>query len=353
MSDHTASKITDVSFGDLLETGKGPAPVQGATDRLDDLAQIIGAYNRVTKNLQQSHESLRSQVVQLQQELASSDAQLQRSKRLAALGGMAAGIAHEIRNPLAAIQLYTDMMVDDLGGVCVSQDKAQQAYGCAKKIASAVAGLNAIVTDVLSFSREIKPKPIVVAVDHLIDRALEAYQPTIEQAGIQVQRLGRCLSGAHDQVMVCVDADLLHQALLNLIRNAAEAMSDQGLTGPSDKPRVLTIGAKQISGLVVLSIRDTGHGIADLQIDRIFNPFFTTRDCGTGLGLAIVHRIIDAHQGTISVHNDQGAVFELSLPVHNQNKPVSSNAKELYFDHGAQLEPAVALAGGGCVVHQS
>ncbi|MEE9213027.1 MAG: ATP-binding protein [Phycisphaeraceae bacterium] len=284
----------------LDKTAAIPPAEAEASDRLDDLAQIIGAYNQVTENLQRSHESLRAQVVRLQQQLASTDAQLQRSKRLAALGEMAAGIAHEIRNPLAAIQLYADMIGKDL-----RTEDAQPGATCAanaRKIAEAVRRLNAIVTDVLSFAQEVTPNARTVSVTQLFDRAVESHRPAIDAAGVTVVRRDRPLGST-----IHADPDLLHQALLNTIRNAVEAMA-AGRNG------VLTLAARPEDGQVVLTVRDTGPGIGAADIDRLFNPFFTTRNTGTGLGLAIVHRIVDAHGGTISVHNDGGAVFELRVP---------------------------------------
>ncbi len=284
----------------LDKTAAIPPAEAEASDRLDDLAQIIGAYNQVTENLQRSHESLRAQVVRLQQQLASTDAQLQRSKRLAALGEMAAGIAHEIRNPLAAIQLYADMIGKDLrtgdtqpGATCAAN---------ARKIAEAVRRLNAIVTDVLSFAQEVTPNARTVSVTQLFDRAVESHRPAIDAAGVTVVRRDRPLGST-----IHADPDLLHQALLNTIRNAVEAMA-------AGRNRVLTLAARPEDGQVVLTVRDTGPGIGADDIDRLFNPFFTTRNTGTGLGLAIVHRIVDAHGGTISLHNDGGAVFELRVP---------------------------------------
>jgi len=269
-----------------------------ATDqRLDDLSQIIATYNQVTENLRHSHESLKGEVVRLQQELASTDAQLQRSKRLAALGEMAAGIAHEIRNPLGAIMLYADVLAGDLEAV--SGDTVM--IGTARKIASAVKGLDAIVNDVLSFSREIDPKPQPLGVDEVFIRAIEA----VQMPRIDVIMPEDC------PIVMEADATLLHQVVVNLLRNAADAMPGGG---------TLTLDARidpDNADQAILTIRDTGPGIDDEAIDRIFNPFFTTRNTGTGLGLAIVHRIIDAHRGAITVHNDGGAVFEIRLPVNS------------------------------------
>jgi len=157
---------------------------------------------------------------------------------------------------------------------------------------------------VLDFARELRPRPTVVNVRTLFTRAIEAQQPAIDANGVHV-----CID-ASASIEIEADADLLQQALVNLIRNAAEAMAH----GDACASRSLTLKLREDDGAVVLAVRDTGPGIADDSIDRIFNPFFTTRNTGTGLGLAIVHRIVDAHGGAISVHNDGGAVFELTLP---------------------------------------
>lgn len=274
-----------------------PTPVE----RVDDLAQIIGAYNQVTQKLRESHESLSAEIVRLQQELASTDAQLQRSRRLAALGEMAAGIAHEIRNPLAAIRLFADVLVKDL----VQKDSHGGSVATARRIAAAVKGLDAIVTDVLTFAREMTPRPVAVNVDDVFDKALSAFESSGELQNINVQR-----SDEQDTPLtVLADPALLHRVMLNLIRNAIDAMADRSGT--------LSLGARMspdTAEQVVLTVSDTGPGIGEEAIDRIFNPFFTTRATGTGLGLAIVHRIVDAHGGSISVHNEHGAVFETRLP---------------------------------------
>ncbi len=261
--------------------------------RMDDLAEIMRAYNQVTADLQRSHESLHAEVARLQQELASSNAALQRSKRLAALGEMAAGIAHEIRNPLAAIHLYARMLVEDLP----SGSETGQTAG---KIADAVRGLNAIVSDVLAFARELRPRPMPLRVIEVFRRAVDAHRPALDAAKVSVR-----YAMEPEDLLLVADSDLLHQALLNLLRNSVEA----GATA-------VALSACVEDGMIMLGVRDNGPGIADEAIDRIFNPFFTTRDTGTGLGLAIVHRIIDAHGGVIRVSNtaDGGASFELLLP---------------------------------------
>ncbi|MCC7409481.1 MAG: GHKL domain-containing protein [Phycisphaeraceae bacterium] len=282
------------------------APTAKADERLDDLAQIIRAYNQVTENLRKSHEGLQAQVARLREELASTNAQLQRSKRLAALGEMAAGISHEIRNPLAAIGLYARMLVEDLPAL----DGSQACQDVAGKIASAVRSLNAVVGDVLNFSREMAPKRQHIDASALISGALDAQAPAIAATGIAVQRLDQ---QPGDDVPLWADPQLMHQALVNLIRNAVEAMAEKQGGSPL-RTRTLTLDAHRHGESTLLIVRDTGPGIPAEVLERIFNPFFTTRSTGTGLGLAIVHRIVDAHGGAIAVAQDDGAVFEITLP---------------------------------------
>ena len=278
-----------------------------------ELAQVIQAYHRVTERLERSHETLTSEVQRLQGQLASANAALQRSRRLAALGEMAAGIAHEVRNPLASIQLYAGMLRDDLA------DRPEQ-RDLAGKIGHAVRGLDAIVNDVLTFSREMKVRPVPGGVRQAFEYAVEVVRPMIDAAGVEVRYE---VDHEHeDGLEVPHDPELMQQALVNVLRNAVQAMER------NDAPRTLTLTAARDGGTVLLNIADTGPGIGEEAIDRIFNPFFTTRPTGTGLGLAIVHRIIDAHGGSIAVRNGPagGAAFTITLPMetdgHDENRPL-------------------------------
>lgn len=280
------------------ETVEGEAR---AAQRIDELAQLVEAYNQVTVNLQSSHETLTAEVKRLQTQLASANAALQRSKRLAALGEMAAGIAHEVRNPLASIHLYADMLRSDLADRPEQQDLARH-------IATAVRGLDAIVSDVLSFSREVQVRPAQVVADELFERALDAVRPMLEAHRISVVIHGKA-------TLLRVDPELMQQALVNLFRNSADAMPTGG---------TLTLTAEADEAAHQIVVADTGPGIGDKDVDRIFNPFFTTRATGTGLGLAIVHRIVDAHGGSIAVRNESlaggesgGAAFTLCLPAQS------------------------------------
>ena len=298
-----------------------------------DLAELMSAFNEVTGRLQSTHESLRREVVRLQAELTEANEQLHRSRRLAALGEMAAGIAHEVRNPLGSIRLYARMLEEDLG------DRPQE-RAIAGKILSAVLGLDGVVGDVLSFSREMRISCERVEAGELLDRAMEACWTADPEAagGVRVvqtdtRRRGGIRTGARTRLWC--DPLLMHQALVNIIRNALQSMAE---VAAPEGGHVLSLDVGPVrpdegKGMFGIAVTDTGPGVSAEVIDRMFNPFFTTRKTGTGLGLAIVHRIIDAHGGRIVVRNNaaraaRGTTVQLLLPgspaseaQNHRNKP--------------------------------
>ena len=281
--------------GAMLDAVKGHAMTPS------DLGELVSAFSEVTSRLEGTHAQLRAEVARLTGELRDANEQLQRSRRLAALGEMAAGISHEIRNPLASIRLYARMLDEDLA------DRPEQRAN-AQKIGGAVSRLDAIVGDVLSFAREIRASAEPAPAGELFDDAL----CVCELGGARVTREG-------DGLCVTADPTLIHQALVNLVRNAVDAGGDAITLAARRESEVDGSGGVRLWS--VLGVRDTGPGIEPDVIERMFNPFFTTRATGTGLGLAIVHRILDAHGGRVEVRNNAettpgapGATVELWLP---------------------------------------
>ncbi|MHC4946872.1 MAG: sensor histidine kinase [Planctomycetota bacterium] len=274
---------------------------------VDDLRELIETVTRTTGELQRTHVALQGQVRRLQGELAEANAQLRRSKALAALGEVAAGIAHEVRNPLGSIRLYAQMLAEDVGD-------RPPALDLCDKIGRAVTGLDAIVRDVLLFAGEIHLHAAPEPAREIVDHALAACAALVADDRIAVSvRAPRALR-------VCVDANLLTSALANVVRNAIEALEDAG----TETPRI-RIGASRrrirrpdggAETCAVFSVADNGPGIPPEVVERMFNPFFTTRPTGTGLGLAMVHRIVEAHEGHVHVASPPsgGAVVELRLP---------------------------------------
>ncbi len=278
-----------------------------------DLGELLAAFNDVTARLQESHDRLHREVARLNGELAEANARVERSRRLAALGEMAAGIAHEVRNPLGSIRLYARLLDQDLADRAPERDLV-------RKVSMAAGAIDAIVGDVLRFAREFRLEPRDVGAAELVDRALELCHPgqSASWGGVRVERV------ISPGVSLRVDPGLAAQAVANVLRNAFEAIAER--TG--DRAGTVTIEAAPAERALgdgrpgaVVRVIDTGPGIGAEVIPRMFNPFFTTRGTGTGLGLSIVHRIIDAHGGSITIRNRSegrpgatGAVVEMVFP---------------------------------------
>jgi signal transduction histidine kinase len=265
--------------------------------RIEDLGRIIQQYSEVTDRLQQSHDQLQRTVQSLRHDLADKNRQLERRNRLAALGEMAAGMAHEIRNPLGGIQLYASLLARDL----VEQPQSLQLVG---KISAGVTRLERLVSQVLGFTREITAQRVPADAAEAVDQALELAQPTLGALNVD------CDADGPRPLKLKLDPMLLGQAALNLVLNAAEAAGGGG--------RVTVRWSARGRGeqrRLRLSVADSGPGVPPHLLEKIFNPFFTTKESGTGLGLAIVHRIAEAHDGAVTVHNAAtgGAVFELKI----------------------------------------
>lgn len=281
-----------------------------------DLADLLSAFNDVTGKLGRTHDELKAEVARLNRELSEANSQLARSQRLAALGEMAAGIAHEIRNPLGSIRLYARMLEDDLAG----RDKER---GLATRIQGAAGELERIVRDVLAFAREVRLDLRACDASEVIERAVEAcrHDGVPGWQSVEVVRT----EGGGDGLLVRGDSALLAQALANVLRNAYEAMAET----PRATPHRIEIGATVRCDAQgewgVISVKDTGPGIGKDVVSRMFNPFFTTRASGTGLGLAIVHRIVESHAGRVVVRNNSergqepGATVEIVVPAWGEN----------------------------------
>jgi len=258
----------------------------------EDLAELIGTFNEVTTRLQSSHESLQREVARLRRELGEANDALERSRRLAALGEMAAGIAHEIRNPLGSIALYARLLEEDL------EDHPEQRE-TAGKVRRAVHGLERIVRDVLAFAREIRVDRRPATPGEIIDAAVDAVFAATFQSCVRLVR-----RDAPDIPPLCADAGLLTQALTNVLRNAAEAVDDHGGGEVAIELERREAASADADGPgAMIRVIDDGPGVTPEVVERMFNPFFTTRKAGTGLGLAIVHRIVDAHAGRVRVRN--------------------------------------------------
>ena len=336
------ASVSDIEIVQATEPVAEPTADAGLSARnlsSTDLAELMSAFTDVTTKLEHTHAQLRSEVSRLTDELYQANEALERSRRLAALGEMAAGISHEIRNPLGSITLYAKMLADDL-------EAMPEQCQIVQKIGRAVRGLDEIVGDVLTFARELKTNPHPCDSSSLIEHALEMCRAEIESSSVVVC----CENGLENQldsVKLMCDPTLLQQALINVIRNACEANRVAG-----GQELFVGAGLEQIklgeasTPCVVFRVQDQGDGMPPEVIERMFNPFFTTRDTGTGLGLAIVHRIVDAHRGKIEVSKPAagGACVKLFIPrepslVVSRSEPASDTG-EIIIAHGQRAHAA-------------
>ena len=228
--------------------------------------------------------------------------QAERRQRLALIGTMAAGVAHEIRNPLASIKGAAQFVQKDLEGTPGKEDAKEYL----KLLVGEVDRLNGVVESFLTYARPVDPRRQDVALDDFFKNLLRLHAASFPP-GIRVET-----SFDPDLPSVRADPELLTHAVTNVIRNAVEVMPEGGTL------TIRTSGvASALRSWAAIEIEDSGPGIPRGEIDRIFQPFYTTKTKGTGLGLAIALRILEAHGGEIAVDNlePRGCRFTFLLPL--------------------------------------
>jgi len=237
---------------------------------------------------------------------------LARMDRLASLGELASGIAHEIRNPLAGIGGALQILSKHF-------DNDNSNHVIFKEVLDQVLRLDDFVKNLLQFARPSTPKFESLKVEDVIDSTLFLVSNQISKKQIKLN-----IEHERNQPDIQGDKNLLQQVFLNITINALDAMEGGGTLGITiwwDQEEILpapeAIYCAPRQDQVIIKISDTGPGIKEEDIDNIFNPFFTTKSQGTGLGLSITHRIIEQHHGTISVDSnpDTGTTFTISLPI--------------------------------------
>jgi two-component system sensor histidine kinase PilS (NtrC family) len=219
---------------------------------------------------------------------------VRRSDRLAVVGGLAAGLAHEIRNPLAAMCGSVELLGGSPGLVESERQLLQIVQSEGKR-------LEALVRDFLSFAKPASPEIGTVDGHDLVVETAELFRAETERRGVALA------VDAEAGIALLADGPQMKQVLWNLLGNAADATSAGGS---------ITVVFRRRGKEALLSVTDSGAGIAREDLPRIFDPFFTTKERGTGLGLAIVHRVVEAHGGRIAVQSEpgKGSTFSVSLP---------------------------------------
>jgi signal transduction histidine kinase len=237
------------------------------------------------------------QLAESNRTLQLTQASLRRSERLAALGQLTAGLAHELRNPLGTIKASADLLSRPS-----TQEKREVVQELSGYIVSEVDRTNALVSRFLDFARPLQLHPKTGDIRKAVEQAAAQAGARGEAAQVQVE------THIPDQpVELSFDADLLSVAVLNLLQNAVDASPQQS---------AVTLALEDADDQVRITVADRGYGIAREHLESIFNPFFTTKSNGTGLGLPLVSKIVDEHRGRITVSSEvgKGTTFEILLP---------------------------------------
>jgi len=256
----------------------------------EDLRRLFGAYRDAAEKLHASHATLQREVVRLR-------AELEEKRRLAVLGEMSAGVAHEIRNSLGVIELYASMLERGL-------EADADLCPMARKILAGVGTIDGIIKDLLTYAAQVRLNPTRCSLAALVREAEERVHAQLNGSAVRV------VSEVPEGFMLNADVEHFTRVLTNLLLNAIQAVGQEGLV------RVCAVGG---AGRVSISIADSGPGVEESALQKVFEPFFTTRDGGVGLGLAIVRRIVEAHNGGIRAENNPegGAVFIVDMPVES------------------------------------
>lgn len=270
------------------EVAEGHWGTHVTVEARDEVGELAESFNRMTSQLVEQ----RDRLVQ--------------TERVAAWRELARRLAHELKNPLFPLQLTVENMVRARQLSAAEFDEVF--IESAETLKAEIANLKTIIGRFSDFSKMPKPQEAEIDALDVIRRALALYEPALHE---REHPIALRMDMAQEPLTISADADLLHRALSNLILNAIDAMPDGG---------TLSVTALQRDGIVRMRISDTGKGLTPEECERLFTPYYTTKEYGTGLGLAIVQSIVADHHGTISVESEPGAgaTFVMDLPIANE-----------------------------------
>ncbi|HWB85748.1 MAG TPA: ATP-binding protein [Bryobacteraceae bacterium] len=277
----------------------GPAELQEIVVRLVFLAMTGTLANSLAEDLRTQSDKNRRTAEELAEanlHIQQAEEAVRRSDRLAALGQLSAGLAHELRNPLGTIKASAEMLSQSLSA---ENEVAREVAGF---ITSEVDRTNSLVTRFLQFARPLHLRLEPADLTQTLDRAIAEAEREVK--GVVIYK-----NYAPEIPPFPFDAELLERVFYNLVLNAAQATPAGG---------TVTVKTRAAEGAVEIAVIDRGLGIEPKLLESIFNPFFTTKPAGVGLGLAIVSKIVDEHSGKIAVESEpgKGSIFRVLLPTH-------------------------------------
>ena len=297
-----------------IDFANGTLDKRVRTDSQTEIGQLYDSFNRMAAKLQENDEELRKFNEELERkvkertlELEQTNDQLQktqlaliRTEKIAAVGQIAAGVTHEIKNPLNSLSINAQVLMKELADKFGMESNS---YESASLIKYEINRINNILEEFIKFAKFPKPQFFVNNINQVIQEVCDLISSGARELGVNIHLI------LQDNINEFkFDARQLKEVLINLLQNAIKAMPEGG---------ELKINSRMMEENIILQITDTGEGISEKNIEKVFNPFFSTRAGGMGLGLPIVQKIIESHNGKISCSSTvgTGTTFEILLPV--------------------------------------
>jgi signal transduction histidine kinase len=264
---------------------------------------------------------LRSRLAQLH----AAERRARAAERMAEVGAMTGGLAHEIKNPLSTISLNAQLLAEGIDELAVDEEARGRLSRRVGSLRREVERLRGILTDFLQFAGQLRLETAPTDLNQIVDELVDFFLPQAQQQGIRLRA-----DLEEGPLLAMLDAPHIKQAVLNLMLNAVQAMAERpvpagvgarAVAAAAGVPRELILKTEHGQGTdrkpaVVLHVIDTGPGMNAATLERIYQPYFTTKSGGTGLGLPTARRIIESHQGRIDVHSEpgRGTDFTISIP---------------------------------------
>jgi len=222
--------------------------------------------------------------------------------KMTSLGRVAAGIAHEIRNPLSGINIYLNTL-EKIYDRAENLDKVKQIL---RQVQSASSKIESVIKRVIDFSKPSEPKLVLTDINQPIEEAINLSSVTLRKSGIKIEKIL-----ANDLPLCHVDPLLIEEVILNLVTNATEAMKNM------DGVKIIKVTSSMKKNSILMRVSDSGPGVNSGLKDKIFDPFYTTKNGSTGIGLSLCHRIITDHGGSLRVSTNKlgGAEFVIEIPI--------------------------------------
>lgn len=297
-----------IAVGPLITTGLAFVFIKGFTKPMNELLDATrklkeGNLDYRVKKLKDEFGELAASFNEMAGSLKKQMHEMQRAEQMVVIGELAAGLAHEIKNPLAGIKVSMEVLSEE--PTIQEDDKA-----VLSKVVDEVKRIELLLSELLSFAKPPKPQFMSLDVNDILNKAVDFSMKNSSLSPNKPKPINISYDFDDNLPSIMADSMQLQQVFLNLLLNAKDAMRDGG---------TLTVRTfyERITNLIQIEISDTGKGINDGIMDKIFYPFFTTKPKGTGLGLAIVKQLIEQHGGTVLATKNPGggATFKISLPV--------------------------------------